>query len=134
MRLLLEHGHRVGQARYAVPEQFHVVIEAAADHVNVAVDQAGNEATSLAINNVGTRSGRCTNILLAADSKEPAVFYGNRFSERVFAVESCYLGIDDDENSFLHGGHLRRGHQGRSCYAGERLAARQTDHGRLESG
>ena len=38
--LLLEHPHRVGERRHAVPAQLHVVVEPAADQMHVRVVEA----------------------------------------------------------------------------------------------
>lgn len=40
--LLLQHGHRVGKTAHSVSAQLLVEAEAAADHVDVAVDQPGD--------------------------------------------------------------------------------------------
>ena len=46
--LLLQHRQGVGQRGHAVPAQLHVVVQAAADQVHVAVVQAGDHAPAAA--------------------------------------------------------------------------------------
>ena len=53
--LPLEHAHRVGQAAHAVPAQLQVEVEAAADDVQVVVDQAGQHAAALEVDRRGWR-------------------------------------------------------------------------------
>ena len=42
--LALQHGHRVGERAHAVPAQLHVEVQAAANDVQMVVDQAGQDA------------------------------------------------------------------------------------------
>ena len=55
--LPLQHGHGVGERAHAVPAQLHVEVEAAADDVEMVVDQAGQHAPALEIDDLGRRPG-----------------------------------------------------------------------------
>jgi hypothetical protein len=51
--LFLEHTQAVRQRWYAVPAQFHVVVQATANNVQVRVVQAGDDAASLEVDHLG---------------------------------------------------------------------------------
>ena len=56
MRLFLQHAQAVGQRRHAVPAQFHVVVQSAANDVQVRVVQAGNDAAALEVDDLRVRA------------------------------------------------------------------------------
>src|SRR5262249_56499528 len=51
--LLFQHPKRVGQAEQAVPAKFHVVIQTAANRMDVGVVKAGNDAAAFEIDHHG---------------------------------------------------------------------------------
>ena len=54
--LLLQHGHGIGQRPHAVPAQFHVEVEPAADDVKMIVDQSGQHAAAFQVDHLGRRA------------------------------------------------------------------------------
>ena len=68
--LRLQHGHRIGQRRHAVPAQLHVEVEPAADDVQVVVDEAGNDASAAQIQHACV-PGPASASIIAAVSRPP---------------------------------------------------------------
>src|SRR5262245_54349554 len=53
LRLLAEHAQRVSERRHAVPAQFHVVVETAADRMHVRIVETGNHGPAADVDNFG---------------------------------------------------------------------------------
>ena len=85
--LALQHRHRIGQRAHAVPAQFHVEVEPAANDVQVIVDQAGQHAPALEVDNPGPLAGERHHLMVAADRGEFAVRDRDRSGGRIGAVE-----------------------------------------------
>ena len=85
--LLLQHGHRVGQRPHAVPAQFHVEVQAAADDVKVIVDQPRQDATPLQVDDLGRGARQLHYVLVVADRREDAILDGDRTRRRIRAIE-----------------------------------------------
>ena len=85
--LPLEHRHRIGERAHAVPAQFHVEVEPAANDVQVIVDQAGQHAPALEVDNLGLLAGELHHIIVAAHRGEFAVRDRDRSGGRIGAVE-----------------------------------------------
>ncbi len=95
--LVLEHAHGVGQRAHAVPTQLHVVVQAAADDVHVAVDQPGDGAPALQVDHLGGGAGQLHDLEARADGDELAVADGHGFGLRIGAVKGGELAVDEDE-------------------------------------
>ena len=93
--LAFKHIHRLGQRRHAIPAQFHVEIQAAANDVHMAIDQAGDQAMAPGIDHRCVRRGGA-HLRLAANGQELAVADRDRLRHWIFAVQRRHLGIDDD--------------------------------------
>src|SRR4029077_27396 len=82
-----EHGHRVGEAGPPVPAQLHIEIEPAADDVKVVVDEAGQCALALEVDNACRRGGKRRHFFIAPDGREDAIRDRDRAGGRVRAVQ-----------------------------------------------
>ena len=126
-RLALQHRHGLGQARHAFPAQLHIIVEPAADHMDVAVDQAGDRAPTLGVDHLRVRRGGGAHRRFGSDRQESAVADGDGLRHRIFPVQRRHLGVDEDQVLGRHGEALRSGQERGGGGAGERLAA--SDHG-----
>ena len=68
--LASEHGHGIGQAAHAVPAQLHVEVQAAADDVQMVVDQARQHAPAPQVDDAGARAGQGHDVVVVADMRE----------------------------------------------------------------
>src|SRR4029450_13350934 len=71
--LPLQHVHGVGERSHAVPPQLHVEIQATADDVKVVVDQTGQDAAALEVDDLRRGTCQSQHIRVRADAEEPAV-------------------------------------------------------------
>src|SRR3954453_3883791 len=94
VHLRLEHGHGIRERVNAVPSQLHVVVEPAADHMHVAVDQARDDAPAIEIDAPRFRSSKNDDLAFLAYSLETSVPDRDRARLRVRAVERGDLTID----------------------------------------
>lgn len=78
--LALEHLHRDRERRHAVPTQFHVVVQSAANHVAVVVDQTRQHATATEIDHLRRAARERHHVRVTADGDEAAG--GNRDRRR----------------------------------------------------
>ena len=85
--LTLQHRHRVGQRAHAIPTQFHVEIEPAANDVQVVVDQARQDALALQVDNPGVFAGERHHLMIMPDRGELAVSDCNGARRRIGEVE-----------------------------------------------
>src|SRR5262249_47520894 len=85
--LLLEHPHRVGKRSHSVPTQLHVVIETATDDVHVAVDQSGNDAAPLEVEDLGAGAGHHHDVAFRADGCKAVALDGDPLDLGIAAVE-----------------------------------------------
>ena len=97
VHLHFEHRHGIGERTNAVPAQLHIVVEPAADHMHVAVDQPRDDAPAIEIDAPRFRSGKSNDLAFLAYSLEPSVPDRDRARLRVRAVERGDLTIDEDE-------------------------------------
>ncbi len=95
--LLFEHAHGVGQRSNAVPAQFHIVVQAAADDVHMAVDQAGNHAPAFEIDASGRGSGHLHHILIRAGSDKAPVGDGHRLHLGVLLVQCGDFSVEEKD-------------------------------------
>ena len=68
---------------HAVPAQLHVEVQAAADDVQVIVDQAGQRAPALEIDDLGRGAGERHDVFVVADRAEDAVLDCDRARRRI---------------------------------------------------
>jgi hypothetical protein len=95
--LRLEHRHRVGQRRHAVPAQLHQVVQPAADDVDVAVDQPGDGAAAAGVDDLRGGAGQRHDVPLLAHREEAAILHGQRRGLRQAAVEGRDACVAEDE-------------------------------------
>ena len=74
-------------AAHAVPAQLHVEVEPAADDVQVVVDQAGQHATALQVDDPCRGAGERHHVFVAPDRGEDAVRDRDGAGRRVRAIE-----------------------------------------------
>ncbi len=97
LHLALQHRHRIGQRTYAVPAQLHVEVETAADDVKMVVNQAGQHALTLQINEQRVFAGERHHLVVAPDRRELAVSDRDGACRRVGAIERCEQSAMQDE-------------------------------------
>ena len=85
--LSLQHRHRIGQRAHAVPAQFHIEVEPAADDVQVVVNQAGQDPSALEVDDPGPLAGELHHVIVAADRGEFAVRDRGGSGGRIGAVK-----------------------------------------------
>ena len=85
LRLFPEHPQSVGQRRHAVPAKFHVIIQSAANDVQMRVVQSGNHAPAFEVNHFGVRPGLIFLRVIHAD--DAAVFDGKIGRFGIFRIE-----------------------------------------------
>ena len=95
--LRLEHRHRVGEAAHAVPAQLHVEVQAAADDVQVVVDQARQHAAAFQVDAARRRAGQRQDLLVAADAEETSVLDGDRLGARPRAVQRREAAVEQHQ-------------------------------------
>ena len=95
--LTFEHTHGVSQRTYAVPAQFHVVVEPATDDVSVAVDQAWDRATSLQVNDFAAAPGEGHNLSLLPYRDEASIFNRYGICLGITSVERRELTVAENE-------------------------------------
>ena len=95
--LALEHRHGVGQRAHAVPAQFHVVVQAAAHHMGVVVEQAGQGAALLEVDAPGAGPGQRHDLGVGADGDEAAVLDGHGAGQRLGAVQRGDAAVVEDD-------------------------------------
>ncbi len=71
--LVLEHAQGVGQRGHAFPAQLQVVVEAAADQVQVRVVQAGDHGALLEVDHPGGAAGQLDDLRIGAHGHHDAV-------------------------------------------------------------
>ncbi|MCY1352535.1 hypothetical protein D9M69_388400 [compost metagenome] len=124
--LVPEHAHGIGQRTHAVPAQLHVVVQAAADDVHVAVDQPGNGPPAVQVHHLRLRAGQLHHVLARADGDEAPVADGHGVRLRVGLVERGELAVDEDEVGGVarcHGEDLRRSCRAEGGGRGDELPA-----------
>ena len=99
--LPLQHRHRIGQRAHAVPAQLHVEVEPAADDVQVVVDQAGQYAPALEVDdlrvrfasgNISLLSPTAVNLPSLIATASPAGFQGSITSKAAIMEDQVRRG------------------------------------------
>ena len=85
--LPLQHAQGIRKGVHAIPAQFHVEVEAAANDVQMIVNETGQDTAALQIDNTRLLPGKTHDFCIAADGQEPAVFDCHRVRGRIAAVE-----------------------------------------------
>ncbi|KAG0923458.1 hypothetical protein G6F32_014270 [Rhizopus arrhizus] len=94
-----QHGHGVRQAGHAIPAQFQVVVQAAADQVRVAVVEAGQQAPALRIDQGRFGAPVAHDLLVTADGNDAPLLHGQRLCVWLLRVEGGDAGIADDQRA-----------------------------------
>src|SRR5215213_3318116 len=97
VHLLLEHPHGIGKGANAVPAQFHVVVEAAADDVHVTVDQPGYDPTALQIHAPCFGAGEGHDLPLVSDGDEAPIPDGQCGSFGRLTIEGRDPAVEQDQ-------------------------------------
>ena len=85
LRLFLQHAQSVGERWHAVPAQFHVVVQSAANDVQVRVVQSGNDAAAFEVNHL--RVWPALILLRVVHADDAAVLDGEIGRFRILRVE-----------------------------------------------
>ena len=94
--LALEHVHRIGQRTHAVPAQFKVVVQPAANHVRVVVEQAGHHAAALQVDLARAAGRELDDFLVRADGQKFAILDRHRRGHRLGPVERGDLPVEQN--------------------------------------
>ncbi len=91
--LLLEHSQRVGQRRDPVPAQLHVVVEAAANQMQMGIVEAGDQPAMPCIDHARLGTAQFEDIRIVADGGEAAVLDGDRLCLRLHGIKSGHKAV-----------------------------------------
>ena len=91
--LFLEHAEGVRQGGNAVPAQFHVVIKAAADDVEVGIVQAGNDRSLSGVYGLGIRSLVFGDVFVGTDSQNFSILHGNGLGHGAAFIQRRYFAV-----------------------------------------
>jgi hypothetical protein len=94
LRLLFEHAQGIRERRDAVPSQFHVVIEAAANDVEMRVVESGDDPAAVQADYFPGSALECFRII---EGDDPSVFDSETDGFRVFRVESGDASVVEHE-------------------------------------
>ena len=92
--LALEHVQRIGQRAHPVPAQLHVVIQAAAHHMGVVVEQAGQHAFALEVDAPGPVARQRQDFLVVTDGDKAAGLDGHGTGHGFAAVQRGDLAVE----------------------------------------
>ena len=95
--LALQHGHGVGKAAHAVPAQLHVEVQPAADDVQVVIDQAGQNAPALQIDDLGRGPASCMTSWSRPTAEKMPSLIATAFAVGLRAVERGEQAVRQDE-------------------------------------
>ena len=79
--LLAQHPQRVRERRHAVPAQFHVVVEAAADGMHVRVVKARDDRPAAEIDDPRLCASQNHDLFVGSNRREPPVLDSNALGE-----------------------------------------------------
>jgi len=88
---------RIASASDSVPAQLHVVVQAAANDVHMAVDQSGNGPPAIQVDHAGARCRELHHVLALAHGDEAAVGDGHGIGLRIGAIERGELAVDENQ-------------------------------------
>ena len=94
--LLLQHRHRIGEERHAVPAQLHIVVQPATDDVRVAVDQPGNDTAALSPP-LRVAVGEAHHLAVVTHGDETAIGDRDSCRLRILAIQSRELAVAEDQ-------------------------------------
>ena len=118
--LLFQAPHRIGERGDAVPAQLHVVVEPAADDVDVRVDQARNHAARRGVDDTGVGADQGHHFSGIAHGDEAPARHRHGTGQRALFVQGGDLGVMDDQIGSGHGSSSRRSGEGSaSCRGGK---------------
>ena len=84
--MLFEQTHGIAQRRHAFPTQFHVVIQAATDQMQMAVVQARYHAATIQIDDFGVGLRQLHHVFIAACTQHFAIGDGDGLYLGLFFV------------------------------------------------
>jgi hypothetical protein len=74
-----------------------VVVQSAADQVQVRIVQAGDHGAAVQVEHLAARLPEAHHVLDVADGEEAAILHGDRSGLRLLAVEGGETAVDEDE-------------------------------------
>ena len=111
-RLLLQHAQPVGQRRHAVPPELEVVVQPAANDVQVRVVEPGNHRAAAEVDHLRARPGQRQNVAVGADREKPAVADGHGLGKGALLVLRGDAAVMEDQlggGGGVHGGNILGG-------------------------
>lgn len=85
----------MASAREGTPSQrqFHIVIQAAADHVQVGIVQAGNDGLFPGVDHLGIRPLVLGNVLVGPHGQYLSILDGDGAGHRSAFIQRCYVAV-----------------------------------------
>src|SRR5450830_634500 len=95
--LRLQHAQCIDDGRYAFPTQFQVVVQAAADQMEVRVIEARHDRTTTEIDDLGIGLLMAHDGFGVADFDEFAIADGDGGSDGILTINGVKLAVDENE-------------------------------------
>jgi len=95
--LRLQHAQRVRQRGHAFPAQFQVVVQAAADQVQVRIVEAGDGGAPIQVDEPAVRRAVAHDVAGAADGQELAVADGDRIGPGLLRIARVKAAVEEDQ-------------------------------------
>jgi hypothetical protein len=92
-----QHGQRVGEGGDVLPPQLHVVVEAAANEVGVAVVKAGDDPPAADVDDPSVRVSERHDPGLLADRRDQTILHGQRAGGGIRPVQRRHIGVAENE-------------------------------------
>ncbi|MNI40594.1 hypothetical protein D3C73_948210 [compost metagenome] len=96
-RLVLEHAQGIGHRRHTFPAQFKVVVQAAADQVQVRVVQARDNRALLQVDDLRGSTLMGHGLGVVAHGNEAAILDGDGGGRGLFTVDCMQLAVEQDQ-------------------------------------
>src|SRR5262249_26513339 len=100
-RLLAQARQGLGERAEAVPAQLEVVVEAAADGMDVRIVETGDDRAPAEIDDLGPGPGAGEHVALVADGREASILDGDRLGGRQMRVAGRKATVLEDELGHL---------------------------------
>src|ERR1051325_6228127 len=95
LRLVLEHTQAVGEGRHAVPTELHIIVQPAANDVQVRVVETGNATAAFQVDDLRVWSTFVFLCVVNADNA--AIFDGDIAGFWILGVQGRYAAVIEDE-------------------------------------
>ena len=104
-RLRFQHAQRVGDRRHTFPAQLKVIVETAANQMQVRIVETGNSGVTFEVNDLCAVAVVLHNIIKAAHLKKLTVANGDRVRQWVFTIHRMKATIGKNDVCFAQRNH-----------------------------